>query len=532
MFHLLLIGIVGLSCLLSYRLTSNLPLPSLLIFIFLGMLFGQDGPGGIYFDDVYLTEEVCSCALLFIMYFGGFNTNLKAAKNVCVQSILMASLGVVITGATTAFCSYTFLHTTPVESAIIGSVLASTDAASVFSILRSQNLSLKHNCDSLLEIESGSNDPMSFLLTYTFCTLAAGKDCNVAVMLIQSVVIGLIWGYVLARISILILQNTSLALDQGEIIFLLALGLIIYAGSNIFGGNGYLSVYVAGLLLGNSNIPHKSAYARFFSVVTSMAQMLIFFILGLLVTPTDLPQVALPAFIIFLCITFISRPVAVVTTLAYTKPSREKIALISWAGFRGAASIVFAIMVLKSHIPMTYNLYNLVFLVVLFSLLIQGATLSKLASRLNMIDENTNVLTTFNDYIADQDYVFVEVVLDENHSLCYKRLSEVDLDQKMLVALILREGKPLLPDGQTKLLPYDKLVIIAPQFSDEADLPLHEIVITNSNPYCNKTLSKLSHDKNTLVIAIKRDGNTFIPNGSTKLLENDLVILAQQKAIR
>ena len=525
MIHLLLVGIAALTCLASHRIATKLPIPSLLIFIFIGILFGVNGIGKIQFENFELTESICSVALLFIMYFGGFNTNIKEAKEVVGQAVIMATAGVCLTAAIAATCIHYILNLSWINSLLISSVIASTDAASVFSILRSQDLSLKYKTDSLLEIESGSNDPMSYMLTCVFTALALGSSICVPVLLAKQILIGLAAGYILSQIAIRVLETTEISMDQGEIIFLLAIGIIGYSLPNLLGGNGYLSVYLAGILIGNSNISHKQTYAKFFNVITSMCQMIIFFILGLLVTPTNLPHVFIPALIVFICLTFIARPLASIILLSYKHPSKEKTACISWSGFRGVASIVFSIYIMLNKVNLPYNIFDLVFVVVLLSLLFQGATLASLSKRLDMIDETSDVRRTFNDFASSQEYVFIELELEDHLSWSNKKISDIEVPKGTLIALVIRDNERIIPNGDVILLPGDKLVLVAPQFNDNLKTPLHEVIITNHSPYKNKTLASLNPNNNLLVLSVKRGDDIFIPTGKTKLEVNDIAIL-------
>ena len=526
---LLFLGIAALACLFSYRLAEKLPLPSLLIFILLGILFGVDGPIGISFDNLELTEIVCSCALLFIMYYGGFNTHLKSAKPVLGQAVIMASFGVALTAGITAVCLHYFLHLGWIESALVGSVVSSTDAASVFNILRSQNLSLKYKTDSLLEVESGSNDPMSYMLTCVFTSLAVGWSVSVSTMLLQQILIGAFCGIVLARLSIHFLEKVTWLMNQSETIFLIAIALIAYALPSILGGNGYLSVYLAGIILGNAEISHKRSIARFFSVITSIAQMVIFFMLGLLVCPRELPSVFFPAVIVFLVLTFIARPCASAVLLAYKKPSLQKIATISWSGFRGVASIVFSMYIILHGVNLPFNIFNLVFVVVLLSLLVQGSSLSFVAQKLNMVDTSTNVLKTFNDYSSEQEYVFVDLTLHRGHPWIGKKLVDIPIPNDMLTALIMRESKPYVPEDTFLLEENDSLVIAAPQFDDSLNLPLYELHIGEHHPYAHKQVKDASQ-KDSLVVLVKRQGSSFVPREETYLLPHDVAVVANQKA--
>lgn len=258
------------------------------------------------------------------------------------------------------------------EGILIGSVIASTDAASVFNVLRSKQLSLKYNTDSLLELESGSNDPISYMMTILMISLVSGEQISVAGLLLKQILIGAACGFLIGKASVFILNQIDFGMKQGRTIFLFAAVIVGYALPSVAGGNGYLSVYLCGILIGNRFIPDKKEMVHFFDILTEIAQMVIFFLLGLLVTPSQLPEVFVPALLLCLFMLFIGRPVSVLAILKPFGASWQQIGVVSWAGLRGVASIVFSIYVVLSGIPMIYNLFNMVFVIVLLSLAVQG----------------------------------------------------------------------------------------------------------------------------------------------------------------
>lgn len=247
---LLLVGVVILACILAHRFTEKLPIPTLLVFIGLGMLFGENGLFRIRFNDYSLAEMVCSVCLIFIMYYGGFGTNWRAARPVAVQSMLLSTLGVLLTAGLTGLFIRLALHLPWLESLLIGSVIASTDAASVFNILRTRNLNLRFNTASLLELESGSNDPMSYMLTVVLVTLMTGGDISVPLVLIKQLAFGILFGVCVGYAAAVLLRRTHATMAQGDTIFVFASALIAYALPSLLGGNGYLSVYLCGILMG------------------------------------------------------------------------------------------------------------------------------------------------------------------------------------------------------------------------------------------------------------------------------------------
>ena len=270
---MIICSLVLLICITSTKILYKFGVPILLIFIVLGMLFGSDGIVGIYFDNYELASDICSIALIFIMFYGGFGTNWKMAKPIAVQSILMSSLGVVITACLTGLFSSIVFKTSLLEGLLIGAVIASTDAAAVFAILRSQKLNLKGSIASILEIESGSNDPFAYMLTIIILGLMSNQGYgSIVPMLLNQIIVGILASIVLAKLSVYLLRNVMFEIEGFYPIFITAIAILSYSLSEYFGGNGYLSVYITGIIIGNSKIPHKKSIFQFFDGVSWLMQ--------------------------------------------------------------------------------------------------------------------------------------------------------------------------------------------------------------------------------------------------------------------
>lgn len=325
-------AIVILSCIVANKFSDKFGIPALLLFMALGMIFGSDGIVKIYFDSFNLAEQVCTVALIFIMFYGGFGTNWEMAKPVAKKSILLSSVGVVITALSTcAFCHLVLKINLP-ESFLIGAVISSTDAASVFSILRSQKLNLKYGTASLLEIESGSNDPFAYMLMIIGLSIINGSgNQSIFYMIFSQIVYGALIGIMVAFIAILILQKLKFSTDGLETIFVIAIAILSYALPSYIGGNGYLSVYLTGIIIGNSKIKNKIVLVHFFDGITGLAQMLIFFLLGLLSFPHKLLGIIIPACLITLFLTFVARPLTIFSLLIPFKSNIKQCLLVSWA---------------------------------------------------------------------------------------------------------------------------------------------------------------------------------------------------------
>lgn len=331
---ILLVGVVIMICVLMGRVTSRLAVPSLLIFIGLGMLFGEDGIFRIVFDDYGVTETICSVSLIFIIFYGGFGTNVKEAKSVATKALLLSTLGVALTTGFVGVFVHLALRLPWLESFLVGSVIASTDAASVFNILRTKKLDLKYHTASLLELESGSNDPVSYMLTVVFIAMMSGKAVSLPLMLAQQIGFGLACGAVAGRLAVWAMDRFSFQIEEGNTIFAVA----GYAGKLRAAAGNWRKRLPGSVSLRASSweipgIPEKRNLMHVFDTVTGIAQMMIFFLLGLLATPSELPAVLLPAALIMLFMTVIARPAAVAAILL---PFRSHIRQIAWCPGRTA----------------------------------------------------------------------------------------------------------------------------------------------------------------------------------------------------
>ena len=527
---LLLMGCVILLCTLMGRYLDRLAVPSLLIFIALGMCFGENGLLRIPFDDYDAVNVICSASLIFIMFYGGFGTNLNAARPVVVQSVVLSTLGVAGTAGAVAVFAHLALGLPWVESFLIGSVISSTDAASVFNILRSKKLALKYHTDSLLEIESGSNDPISYMLTTVAVGIMGGQDVFIPLLLVQQIAIGALGGLLLGKLAIWSLRRGMFPSEQSQTIFVFAVVTLSYALPTVLGGNGYLSSYLCGIYMGSTKLPQKRNLVHFFDVVTDVAQVLIFFLLGLLVTPVELPSVLLPALAIMVFLTFAARPAVVSVLMLPFRPSLAQVGVVSWAGLRGVASIVFAIMAVLQGAETRYNLFNLVFCIVLLSISLQGSLLPRVSAKLHMIDHTADVSKTFNDYQEESDIDFIKIHLDKNHPWNGKTLKELPLPSDLLVVMIARREETIVPNGSTVLLPGDLLVLAARAFEDRENLSLQEIVVEKGHKWVGRSLRQIPTRSDTLIVMIKRGNETIIPGGSTILQAGDTLVIAQSAA--
>lgn len=527
--YILLVAAVILLCLSLNKMSNKLGIPMLLAYILLGMMYGTDGILKIPFDNFTIAEQICTVSLIFIMFYGGFGTNWKQAKPVAGKAVLLSTVGVILTAVTTgAFCHF-ILKMDFWESMLIGSVISSTDAASVFSILRSRRLNLKNNTASMLEVESGSNDPCSYMLTVIILTIMSGElsGSSLVVMIFSQIIFGILVGVVVALAAAFILKKVNFATDGFDTIFVFSMALVSYAGASMINGNGYLAAYIAGIILGNTPLHHKKSLVHFFDGITGLMQMLIFFLLGLLAYPSQLPKILPIALAIAVFLTFVARPVSVFAILMpFRCPVKQQL-LVSWAGLRGAASIVFAIMATVSPAYTKNDLFHIVIFIVLFSISIQGTLLGLVAKKLDMIDENGNVMKTFSDYSDEMPVEFVKISIKAGHPWENRRIKDLTSLPDLLLVLILRGEERIIPNGNTVVLAGDKIVLSALSPEENLGICLTEIPIEKDSKWIGKPLSRIKLGEEKLVLVLKRNEKVVIPNGNTVIRENDVLVISQ-----
>lgn len=463
LFILILCSSVILLAIFSSKFLDALGIPALLFFMCLGMLFGTDGIFKISFADFANTKDIASLALGFIIFYGGFCTKWATAKPIIAKAAVLSTAGVFLTAVLTSVFCHFVLELSFLESFLIGAVISSTDAASVFSILKAKNLHLKENTAPLLEIESGSNDPMSYVLVILAITLMQNQSSGFVIALFfKQMIFGILIGVLVAKISIYIYEKTSIITDENGSLFIIALVLLSYLLPFFCDGNPFLAVYFLGIILGNANILNKVPMMHFFDGTTKLAQIGIFFTLGLLAFPREVPSILLTGMLIFLFLTFIARPAAVFLLLSFFKSGINQCILVSWAGLRGVASIVFAIIAMDSGITLHYDLFHLVFLISILSVAIQGTFLPLAAKMTNMIDPHVDIKKTFNDYEEECAVKLLRITVPKNHEWVGKPIRCVEFPQKSLAVLIKRKQERIIPKNSTVIQAGDNITLSLP----------------------------------------------------------------------
>lgn len=455
---------------LMTKASTKFGIPTLLLFLFLGMLFGSDGLG-LHFYNVEQAQFIGIIALSIILFTGGMDTKVKQIRPVLAQGLLLSTFGVVLTTLLTGlfiFCLFQLdfipMTLTLPTSFLLAATMSSTDSASVFNLLRSQNLELKDNLRPMLELESGSNDPVAYMLTIVLIQYIAHPDTvsgvNVLVQFTVQFLVGAGFGVLCGFGMVKLLSSINL---KNAMLYPLLVLVIVFITSTVtvyFNGNGYLAVYLAGIIFGNTKNRFRREINTFMDGFTWLFQIVMFLVLGLLVNPHEMWQVAVFALIIGLFMMFVSRPLSVfLCLLPFRRMSRKAKLFISWVGLRGTVPIIFATYPLVAGVDYSNQLFNMVFFITLVSLVLQGMTISKAAISLGLKDENAVPEKSFDVELSDD----INSVLREEYvqsDTAGKTLSELRMEQGTLVMLIKRNMKYIIPNGSTILLEGDKLLII------------------------------------------------------------------------
>lgn len=520
---LIIIAVILFTCVFLNNLSERVGVPVLLMFILFGILVGTSAPEAIN-DYGELIGDICSISLVFVMFYGGFGTRWSSVRPVIGESALLASAGVVVTAASVAlFCHYA-LGWQWAESLLMGSVISSTDAASVFSILRTKSLGLKRNTSPILEVESGSNDPCSYMLTAICLSLLGGELSagGILLMLLMQIAFGIIFGLVIAKIAQLILKGRSLNNQGVKMLFIFAVALTSYALPTLFGGNGYLSTYIVGIILGNTEFSERRPLVSFFDGITSLMEILIFFLLGFMSVPERLAEAFIPALIIFFFLTLVARPFAVFSALLpFRKYPLNQMSLISFVGLRGAASIVFAIMTLNNALNLSNDIFSIVFVIVLLSISLQGSLIPFASRRLKMVELSGGDDSTFSTLQETEEISFGRIRIDAFSPWADCRISQLNIPQELLIVSIFRDGESIVPNGNTLLRRDDELIIGIRGYENSTNAIIKSRIIRPGSRWVGSTIREFAAEKSYLVIMIKRNGESIIPNGNTVICGND-----------
>jgi cell volume regulation protein A len=474
-FALLVLSVLFFMSILAGKASSKYGVPALLLFLGVGMLFGSDGLG-IEFKNIQIAHTIGTIALCIILFSGGLDTKISEVRPVIAQGVILATLGVFLTAAITGVIVWLVLGMTMASAKIglltsflLASTMASTDSASVFSILRSKNLRLKNNLRPLLELESGSNDPMAYVLVVTFIDLikmdSVPNYWAVAGMLILQLVIGALFGFVLGKLAVRIINRIKIGNDSLYPILIFTFCIFIFSITYFARGNGFLAVYVSGLVIGNSRFVHKRSSLNFFDGLAWMSQLIMFLTLGLLVNPSELVPIIIPGLIISFAMIFFSRPLTVfLCLLPFRKMHFKDKVYVSWVGLRGAVPIIFAIYPLVENVPHAELIFNIVFFCTLVSLLVQGTSLPMIARWLNLTEKPRQIdkkIENFDvDFSDEIKSVTTEIEITPKMLENGDQIMDLSLPDHTLIVLVRRGDNYLVPTGQTVLKEKDKILII------------------------------------------------------------------------
>lgn len=464
--YLILIGssLILLSIAIA-KFSDNLGVPTLLLFLGIGMLAGSDGPGGIYFDDAKLAQSIGIVALIFILFAGGLETKWTEVKPILREASILASFGVLLTALLITIIIMAVFQVSFLQGLLLGSIVSSTDAAAVFSILRSKNVSLKGTLKPLLELESGSNDPMAVFLTIGTLQLITNPEStitDVVLLFVYQMVIGAASGYGFGKLMTVSLNSLKMSYEGIYPVFALAFAGCLYSATTLLNGSGFLAVYIAGIIIGNSDFVQKKSLIRFFDGLSWLSHIGMFLTLGLLVFPHKIVPVIGSALIVSFSLILIARPIGVYISLLYSKFTNKEKLLISWVGLRGSVPVILATFPLLAGVEGADLIFNVVFFIILTSALIQGTSIPYVARWLHLAAPETKRLRSPLEFAGNEnsDTQLVDFIVPFNAEMIGKPIVELGLPSDSLIVVISRNDEYIVPSGGTLIEANDTLLIL------------------------------------------------------------------------
>ena len=457
---------------LASKVASKLSVPALIIFILVGMIAGSEGPGGIEFDDAWAAQLLGVIALAFIIFSGGLHSSWKQVRPVLWTGVSLSTIGVFLTAILVGLFVHYVFEFSLLSAFLLGAIVSSTDAAAVFSVMSSSGTQLKGSLKNLLEFESASNDPMAVILTLGFIHLITNPQASVWSMiflLLQQMVLGIAIGFIMGKL--IIFKVNKLRLDYEGLYPVLTLSLVIftYGATASIGGSGFLAVYIAGLMMGGAEFVHKQSLTRFHDGLAWLMQITMFLILGLLVFPSKILPVMFTGILISVFLILVARPIGVFLSLPFGKINLKEKSFISWVGLRGAVPIILATFPLLAGVPKADVLFNIVFFIVITSVLIQGTTIPLAAKWLGVQsqDKETNTEHVEFEFSYNEDSEKTELVIPGDSEAIGKQVVELGLPESAVIILIKRENTSIVPRGATIIESGDNLLVL----SKTEDLP-------------------------------------------------------------
>jgi cell volume regulation protein A len=450
------------------RFLDNFGVPALLLFLVIGMLAGSEGIGGIHFDDANLARSVGIVALVLILFAGGLDTKWSEVRPMLWHAVGLATFGVLLTAiAVGVFVAY-LLNLPLIVGMLLGSVISSTDAAAVFSVLRSRNVNLRGQLKPLLELESGSNDPMAVFLTIGFIQMITYPEMSygeLAILFFTQMGIGGLAGLAFGRLILILMNRLKSSYEGIYMVFTLAFAALIYSSTAVVGGSGFLAVYIAGVIAGNGEFVQKRSLLRFFDGLAWLSQIGMFLTLGLLVYPSNLLPIVSDGLLIAVFLMFVARPVSVFLTLAFSGFNWREKAFVAWTGLRGAVPIVLATFFLSVRVPQAGVMFSIVFFIVLSSALLQGWSIPLIAKLLRVdaqMERRRQYPLEFAP-VKGLDTELIDLIVPYHSAVAGNSIVELGMPEGSLIVLISRGDEYLVPTGGTIIEAGDTLLVLTNQ---------------------------------------------------------------------
>lgn len=465
--NIFLIGsVLLLISVIAGKTTKRLGVPTLIFFLIVGVLAGSEGLGGIHFDNAEIAQFIGITALNFILFSGGLDTNWQSIKPVLWRGVVLSTLGVFLTALSVGVFVHFAFGFTLVEGLLLGAIVSATDAAAVFSILRNKGIGLKGYLRPVLELESGSNDPMAYFLTISLTAIVTSGSTNLAELIpsfFKQFILGGAIGYVMGKGSVWLINNIKLETEGLYPVLTLGLAMFTYSATHFIGGNGFLAIYLCAVIMGNGNMVHKRSLIKFYDGQAWLMQIILFLTLGLLVFPSRIipligTGMAISAFLIF-----VARPIGVFVSLSFFKSNIRSVLFVSWVGLRGSVPIVFATYPLLAGIPKADLIFNLVFFISITSVLLQGTTLSYVAKFLHVATPAKAKRRIGLDFESTDNIKseMQEIIINADAKAVGKRIVELAIPATVNVLTIKRNNVYIAPNGSTKILANDILFVLA-----------------------------------------------------------------------
>lgn len=436
-------------------------MPLLVMFLFVGIAAGSEGIGGIYFDDFATAQNIGNFALLFILFSGALETKKIDALSALYPSGILATAGVFLTAVIAAVFTYFLTNFSFIESLIFGSFVSSTDAAAVMSILGESKL--KKRIRTIIEIESGSNDPMAYALILFFLSIykAASGDVHIfqgIIFLIRQIILGLAMGFLFGKITIPASRLMQIKREEFMIIHIISFLFICFSLTTILKGNGFLAIYIMGIFIGNERFDYRINFMRNMRVASWLMQITMFIILGLLVFPSQLLSVIVKGSILAVLVIIVGRFIVVYLVLIPFKLDKKEKFFISWAGLKGAVPIIFSIFAVSENIDNAQMMFNMIFYMVVFSVILQGMSLKHVAKWLGLLEEEKTSDDIEVEVDELEELAVKKLYLTRNSEYVNKQIKDLHLSAKMHIVSVKRGDEYLTPSGSLELLPGDQIL--------------------------------------------------------------------------